>query len=130
MRTAVGDRRDDLDGAVRVDFHIQIVIGVGRRRAGRGLVPKAVAILHELLRALLVGAGKETLADPVQAAGDVQLFLELVDLGAQDGQSLNWRSSSAFSAIRPLEFLFEKRLVAFGGGEFLLGVGDLRFQIR
>ena len=102
-RDAVSRRRNDPDASIGADFHIEIIIGPTRRSGLAGL-----ETLHQLLRAFLIGAGKDALAHPFQSAGDILLFLQLGHLRPQHRQIVKLPFQLGFVADQTFQFLLEK----------------------
>ena len=123
-RRTVGQGRDDFDGAVGADFHVEIISGLGRPWPGGG-----GSRLHEPLCALLFGAGEEAVANPIQAAGDGELLFELGNLRAQDRQVVELPFQLRLLGHEALELLFQEAFLAFGRGQLAFGVFDLRGQV-
>jgi hypothetical protein len=111
---AVG-RLDDPRLAILADLDIQIVPGIG----GSGVAG------FEAFGAALFGA-IETLADPLEPAGDGHFVTEFADLIAEEGEIGELPFEVGFLGLEPFEFNEEELAIAFGGGEPPFGFGDLR----
>ena len=86
--------------------------------------------MHELLRAALIGAGEEPLANPLQPAGNRKLLFQLGDLGAQHGEVVELLFQLGLLGHEPFKFLFQEAFLALGRGQLALGLFDLRGQVR
>jgi hypothetical protein len=95
--------RDDFDGAVGVDFHVEVVVAGARRRGDQ--------TTHLHLRAFQFGTGGQTFGGAVEAAGDVEFGADFVDLGFERGDVVELAFEFGFFAQELLEFLGERGLI-------------------